>query len=398
MGESNLNNNYHQKALYMFLIMQFFTAFADNALFFTEIQLLKKNNSPGWEIPLLEDFFILGYIFLAPFMALISDKWSKRNVLMIATLIKLLGAVMLVLSFNPLLCCVIIGIGCAVFSPAKYGILPELVDPKHIIKANAYLEVVTIGAILIGVMAGGIISDHSTNISFSLIIALFTVSILINFFIYKMPAANPNQSWKPKETIREFIHSFKILYKNKKTRYSIINTSIFGASGSTLRYILVAWAPIALSLKGEEGPAMLNSIVAIGLAFGAYLASRYINMKNINKVSIPGVLLGIILIVLANITNLYTVSILLIILGLCGGFFLVPLNSVVQEEGKKHVGSGHAVAIQNLCEHALMLILVGIYSYLLKQNINIVNLAMILGVVMTVTIGATCYLNSKIKE
>lgn len=143
---------------------------------------------------------------------------------------------------------------------------------------------------------------------------------------------------------------------------------------------------------------MLNSIVAIGLAFGAYLASRYINMKNINKVSIPGVLLGIILIVLANMTNLYTVSVLLIILGLCGGFFLVPLNSVVQEEGKKHVGSGHAVAIQNLCEHALMLILVGIYSYLLKQNINIVNLAMILGVVMTVTIGATCYLNSKIKE
>lgn len=376
-----------KKSLSLFLLMQFFCALADNALIFAEIATLKKNHSPGWEIPLLQDFFIIGYIILAPFMALIADKWSKKYVLLGATILKLIGAIMLLIGINPLLCCVIIGIGSASFSPAKYGVLPELVKPEDIIKANGYLEGVTILAVLIGVIMGGIISDHSTILAFQIIIGLFLISNVVNILIPNIQAAAPNKSINPKKAIEDFISSFKKMYKNSETRYAILDTSIFNASGATLRFLLVAWVPLALNTKDNEIPAILNSFVAIGLAIGAVIVGKFITVKTINKSSYFGILIGILVILMTFTTTIYSASITLVAMGILGGIFLIPLNALVQEEGKKTVGSGHSVAVQNFCENLLMLIMVGLYSYLLKQNVDILTLAVSFGLFISISIG-----------
>lgn len=389
MSQHTLQPHYKNKALYLFLILQFFCAFADNALIFAEIATLKSTHSPSWEIPMLQDFFVVGYIVLAPFVALIADKWSKKYVLMIGTIFKAAGAIMLVSGINPLLCCLFIGIGSAIFSPAKYGVLPELVEPEKIVKANGLLEIVTIVALLVGAIMGGVISDYSTEITINIILGFFAIGLLINWYIPHLPAAHPEHKLNPIKAITDFYYSARVAYKNKDMVYAILNTSIFGASAATLRFLVVAWVPIALHNSDNKMPALFNSFVAIGIIVGAIIASKKITFKNTNLISFSGIILGLLVVCLVNVTTVIYSAFYLILIGVFGGMFIIPLNAKVQEDGKKTIGSGHSVAIQNLCENLLMLVMVGGYSYLLKIHDNVIDVAMGLGVFISISVGLT---------
>lgn len=383
------------KSFLFILFAQFFSAFADNALFFAEIALLKKTNSPDWEIPLLQGFFVLGYIFLAPFMAFIADKWSKRKVLIGANILKFSGAIMMALGVNPLLACVFVGIGSAIYSPAKYGILPEVVSPSQLVKANSLMEGITIVALLLGVLISGAVTDHSTALDFNIILAVFLVSIAFNFFIPHVPAAEPQKTLHIKTITKDFFQSLKALYRMRSTRYAIIDTSIFMASGATLRYLLVAWAPLALHSFSNEKPAILNSFTAIGVAIGAFIAAKFITIQTVHKASVAGILIGVVVIALTFTHHLYLAALFLIMIGIFGGIFLIPLNALVQEQGKETVGSGHAVAVQNFSENILTMAMVGIYSFLLHQNLPVYHLSVAFGLFISISIATVTYLKSK---
>lgn len=369
------------------LIAQFVSALADNALLFAAIALLKSYAAPSWQIPMLQEFFVLAFILLAPFVGPFADGFPKGRVMLIANMLKLFGAAAMFAGVNPLVAYGIVGIGAAAYSPAKYGILSELVSAEKLVKANGLMEGSTIVAILLGAVLGGKLADISISIALISVCACYFLAAVANTFIPRLPIARPDTKFQPFKLAEEFFEALKVLLFNKDARFSLIGTSIFWGAGSTLRLLLIAWVPIALSINDIGLPANLSGAVAIGIAIGAALAAKFITLKNINRMLPAGLLIGIFIMLFAHATHLYTTIALLILIGASGGFYVVPLNALLQERGHETVGAGNAVAIQNFFENFSMMILVGLYIAMEKNHVPVITSTSILGGIIILAIG-----------
>ncbi len=369
------------------LIAQFLSALADNALLFAAIALLKSYNAPGWQIPMLQEFFVVAFILLAPFVGPFADGFPKGRVMLIANMLKLLGAGAMLIGLNPLLSYGLVGLGAAAYSPAKYGILSELVSEKNLVSANGLMEGSTIVAILLGAVLGGMLADSSVTVALTSVCVCYLMAAISNLLIPKLVAVKPNQRFALMPLVRNFISALKILFTNKDARLSLLGTSVFWGAGSTLRLLLVAWVPVALGVGDLSIPANLSGAVAIGIAVGAAFAGSLISLKNVNRVLPVGMAIGVLIMIFAHASHVYTAIALLILIGAAGGFYVVPLNALLQERGHETVGAGNAVAVQNFFENCTMLTLVGLYIFLESNGTPVVLSTTIFGAVIFVAIS-----------
>lgn len=370
------------------LAAQFLSALADNALLFAAIAMLREHSAPSWQTPLLQAFFVIAFVVLAPFVGPFADTWSKGRVMLAANAMKFVGAAAMLAGLHPLLAYCLAGVGAAAYSPAKYGILSELVSPDKLVKANGLIEGSTIVAILLGAILGGKLADISPATALVTISGCYLLAAAANLLIPKLPPAHPLTHFLPGVLFRDFREAVKVLFNNRDARFSLLGTSVFWGAGSTLRLLLVAWVPVALGIADLSMPANMSGAVAIGIAIGAAAAASFISLDKVNRALPAGLALGIIILIFAHVTNLYTALALLVALGLCGGLYVVPLNALLQERGHETVGAGHAVAVQNFVENIVMLSLVGLYTLMDKSGMPVVQSAIIFGGVVLVAICA----------
>lgn len=367
------------------LLAQFFSAFGDNALLITAIALVKAQGHPGW-IPLLQAFFVIPFILLAPFVGALADAFPKGSVMLFANGLKLVGAGSMAAGLPPLLCYGMAGVGAAAYSPAKYGILSQLFGPDKLVKANGMLEGSTIVAILLGVLVGGWLADQSLAWAFTGVIGVYALAALINLLIPRLPPEHALDRFDFSGLLRQFMDSLRTLWQNTDTRFSLLGTSLFWGTGSTLRLILFAWVPVALGIADNQLPANLMGVVSIGIVVGAGLAGMMIKLENVNGALIGGLLLGPLVLLFAQQTTIIPTALLLAAIGAAGGLFVVPLNALLQERGHHSVGAGRALAVQNLWENLVMLLFVGAYS--LVSGLPVVNVVMGFGTVVLAGIAA----------
>ncbi len=344
------------------LAAQFLSALADNAILVIAIAMV-RSNSTGHEETLLQGAFVLPFLMLAPFAGPLADGFPKARVMLAANLLKLAGALCMAARFSPFFAYGIIGIGATLYSPAKYGILTQLVDPGRIVRANSMLEGSTIVAILLGVLTGGWLTDQFLHAALFVLVALYLAAAAANLFIPHLSPERPLNGIRPGDTLAGFLSSIKSLLSNPDSRFSLLGTSIFWGCGVTLRLLLFAWVPAALSLTNNRTPAVLMGVLSIGIVLGAAAAGIWISLKTTGRALIGGLLLGPFIFVMAAVSDIGIAVLVMVLVGFCGGWFLVPLNALLQETGHLSVGSGKALAVQNFCENLAMLLFLGAYSF-----------------------------------
>lgn len=369
------------------LVAQFLSALADNALLFAAIALLKSQHAADWQTPLLQEAFVLAFIVLAPFVGPFADHVPKGRAMLLANAIKLIGAALMLSGAHPLLAYSLVGIGAAAYSPAKYGILRELVSADKLVKANSLIEGSTIVAILIGAVVGGVLADWSVQGALASVVGVYLLAALSNLLIPRLPAAHPVAQLSPMVLVKDFVAALRTLMRNRDARFTLLGTSVFWGAGSTLRFLLVAWVPVALLITDNSLPATLSGVVAIGIALGAAAAARFVKLETVNRALPAGILIGALIIGFAHVTSLPAAVVMLILIGASGGFYVVPLNALLQERGHDTVGAGHAIAVQNFFENLTMLLMIGVYVLLIKSGISVVAAATGFGALVLLGIG-----------
>jgi len=370
------------------IVAQFLSAMADNALLFGALALLRADHYPAWTEPLLQEFFVAAFIILAPFAGPFADGLPKGRVMLISNGLKLAGALGMWAGLNPFLTYGLVGIGAAAYSPAKYGILSELVSTDLLVKANGLLESSTIAAILVGAVAGGMLADWSVWGTLGVVTACYAAAAVANLLIPRLPPARAISSISLGAVLRNFATAAITMVKTQDTRFSMIGTSLFWGTGGTMRFLLVAWVPVALGMTDISTPAYLNGTVAIGIVMGAGLASKFIKLERADRALPAGVLIGLSVCFLAVTTNVPTAYVVMALVGACGGFFVVPLNALLQERGRETVGSGNAIAVQNLIENMAMLVMIGLYTLAIRAGAPVVTIAGVFGMALAAAIGA----------
>ena len=367
------------------LIAQFLSALADNAILIAAIAIVKTQGLANL-IPLLQESFVLPFILLAPFVGQFADKYPKGRVMLIGNLLKLIGAAAMTLGVNPLTAYGLIGIGAAMYSPAKYGILSQMFNETALVRANGMMEGSTIVAILLGVVLGGWLADHSLAWALAGVLSAYILAALANLFIPRLPAEQADASFHPWLLARKFFSALSVLFKNTDSRFSLLGTSLFWGSGATLRLMLFAWVPAALLITDNQTPANLMGALSIGIVAGAVIAGMWVSLANVNRALIGGLLLGPIILLLAYVSTLTIAMICMLAIGICGGLFVVPLNALLQKCGHETIGAGNALAVQNFFENLSMLLFVGAYG-LVATVLPVATTAIVFGAVMLVAIG-----------
>ncbi|MCE5965727.1 lysophospholipid transporter LplT [Enterobacter roggenkampii] len=389
MRESvHTNTSLRSKGMMAVIAAQFLSAFGDNALLFATLALLKAEFYPDWSQPILQMVFVGAYIIFAPFVGQVADSFPKGRVMMFANGLKLLGAASICFGFNPFIGYTLVGIGAAAYSPAKYGILGELTTGDKLVKANGLMESSTIAAILLGSVAGGVLADWHVLAALGVCAVVYGGAVVANLFIPKLPVARPGQSWRVKPMTGSFFTACRVLWRNGETRFSLMGTSMFWGAGVTLRFLLVLWVPVALGITDNATPTYLNAMVAIGIVVGAGAAAKLVTLETVARCMPAGILIGVVVLIFSLQHALLPAYALLILIGILGGFFVVPLNALLQERGKQTVGAGNAIAVQNLGENLAMLLMLGLYSLAVKVGVPVVGIGVGFGGLFAIAIAS----------
>ena len=367
------------------LIAQFLSALADNALLFAAIALLAKLNSPHWHQPLLLQFFVISYIILAPFVGGIADAFPKGRVMFYSNAIKFIGSLSMLLGMQPLYAYAIVGVGAAAYSPAKYGILTELLPPKELVMANGWMEGSTVFAIILGSIIGGALAQFDPLVAIIIITGLYLLAAIFNRYIPTLPIDHKLPKKNPWFMVKDFWHAFRVLWKDPEGQLSLAVTTLFWGAGASLRLIVIAWASYALQFNLEEST-RLTAMVAFGIAIGSVVAARYISLKDSVRVLPAGVLMGGFVMSMIVIHNWYIASLIFLLIGALSGFFIVPLNALLQHRGHLLIGAGHSIAVQNFNENIGILLLSGTYTWMVREELSINSIILLLGFFVSVTV------------
>jgi LPLT family lysophospholipid transporter-like MFS transporter len=374
------------KGFYTLLIAQFLSALADNALLFAAIAVLQQMNAPQWHEPLLLQFFVISYIVLAPFVGSFADALPKGRVMFLANGIKFFGSLAMILGMPPLYAYGIVGIGAAAYSPAKYGILTELLPPEKLVSANGWMEGSTVIAIILGAIVGGKIASISPHGAMVAIAFMYLVAAGFNMFIPKLPIDHAIAKKDPLYILSDFYRSFVALWRDPQGQVSLSVTTLFWGAGATLRLVVIAWAGIVLGF-GLDHATQLTATVAIGVALGSIIAARLITLENSVKVLPAGIVMGVLVICMAFVTEWHIAAFLFFTIGVLSGFFVVPLNALLQHRGHLLIGAGHSIAVQNFNENLGILILSGAYTLMVKANLEINHIVIIFGLFVIISMG-----------
>jgi len=355
------------KHLYPLLIAQFLSAFADNAILFTVIAMVMQDAHPvSWYVPALQSVFLVAFVVLAPWVGGFADSHAKSRVLIVANLIKAGGAGLLLVKVEPLLAYSLVGVGAALYSPAKYGILPELAGHNGLVKANSWIEGSTILAILTGMVVGAKLADYSISWALIATIMLFLISAATTLFLPMGLRKVPPSGSK----ILLFYQEVKTFLAMPRSRFAVLGASLFWAAAACVRVIIIAWAPLVLMTHNASDIANLTLFLAIGIIAGSVLVPRLIPLEHLRRARLPAYLMGMCIIALSFTEAVWPARFVLFLMGMAGGMFIVPINAALQEIGQHSIGSGGAVAMQNFFQNVAMLLSVGGYTLATAEQVT----------------------------
>ncbi len=381
---------------------QFFSSLADNALLIAAIKLLQELDSPDWMTPALKQSFVVSYVVLAPLVGAFADSMPKGRVMLITNAIKVVGCLLMLFTLHPLLAYAVVGFGAAAYSPAKYGILTELLPAKQLVAANGWIEGTTVGSIVLGVLLGGALVSTKVStvlLGFDLpmidtgintppaaaicvIAFIYVIAAVFNWFIPDTGVDHRVPSKNPFYLIREFSHCVTLLWRDKLGQISLATTTLFWGAGATLQFIVLAWANKALGFDLSQASYM-QGVVAVGIAIGAVAAARYISLRHSVHVLPIGVAMGLVVITMIFVNSLPVAVVLMILIGACAGFFVVPMNALLQHRGHVLMGAGHSIAVQNFNENIGILVMVGLYAYLRYTGASVNRAIVMFGLFMS---------------
>jgi MFS family permease len=387
---------------YTIMAAQFFSSLADNALLIAAIRLLHELQAPEWMTPALKQSFVVSYVVLAPLVGAFADSMPKGRVMLITNAIKVVGCMLMMFTLHPLVAYAVVGFGAAAYSPAKYGILTELLPAKQLVAANGWIEGTTVASIVLGVLIGGLLVSPGVStmlLGFDLpmidtgintppeaailvIAMIYVVAAVFNWFIPDTGVDHRVPSKNPLYLIREFSHCVTLLWRDKLGQISLATTTLFWGAGATLQFIVLAWANKALGFDLSQASYM-QGIVAVGIAVGAVIAARHISLRNSVNVLPVGVAMGLVVITMVFVTTLPVAATLMIVIGACAGFFVVPMNALLQHRGHVLMGAGHSIAVQNFNENIGILVMVGLYAYLRYTGASVNRAIVIFGLFMS---------------
>ncbi len=384
---------------YTILLAQFLSALADNSLLFAAIALLKELAAPPEYVPILQQFFVVSYIVLAPFVGAFSDALPKGRVMFISNLIKLAGCLAMLGGINPLYAYALVGLGAAAYSPAKYGILTEYLPPSQLVLANSWMEGLTVLAIILGAVAGGLLlkpglvpylllKDSLTALGlpalsppqFAIlaVLLLYVAAAIVNLYIPKVHRDHSLPRKNPWYVVRDFAVSFMMLWRDPLGKVSLAVTTLFWGVGSTLRLIVLVWATLQLDFNLEKST-QLTAVSAVGIALGSIAAAKWVRLESSLKVLPVGIAMGAAILGMLFVTQWHIAVILLIIAGAMGGFFVVPMNALLQHRGHQLMGAGHSIAVQNFNENISILAMLGVYALVIRADLPLQTMMRRLG-------------------
>jgi MFS family permease len=390
------------RGFYIILAAQFFSALADNALLFAAIALLHEVHAPEWHTPILQAAFVVSYIVLAPFVGAFADSLPKGRVMFISNSIKLFGCIAMLAGVNPLLAYAVAGLGAAAYSPAKYGILTEYLPPDKLVLANSWMEGLTVVAIVLGALLGGILIgpnisgqmlqwwdvplidtgiDSAPELAISVITVIYVIAALFNLYIPRVPIEHKPLSRNPGFLVSEFAHCFKLLWKDPLGQVSLSVTTLFWGAGATLRLIVLAWAVTVLHYDMGEA-AQLTAWVAIGIAIGSVLAAKFVTLEHAVKVLPVGITMGLMVLAMIPVTSSPLAIALLIVIGAMGGYLLVPMNALLQHRGHLLMGAGRSIAVQNFNENISIFAMLALFALMQKLELNIQTITLVFGLLL----------------
>ncbi len=404
-----------KKGFYWIMAAQFFSSLADNALLIAAIALLVQLKAPGWMTPLLKFFFTVSYVLLGPFVGGFADSLQKGRVMLITNLVKLGGLLLMLVGTHPLWSYAVVGLGAAAYSPAKYGILTELLPPQQLVAANGWIEGTTVGSIILGTVLGGllvsgraadwllalaplrVLSLHGAADAALVVIAVvYVVAALCNLRIPDTGARYPHQTAHPLRQVVEFAHCMRVLWGDKLGQISLAVTTLFWGAGATLQFIVIKWAEAALGLDLSNA-AVLQATVAFGIALGAMFAATRVPLRNSLRVLPVGMGMGAVCMIVALYSRgampelqlaighlqlplyLLVAGAFMVLIGAMAGYFVVPMNALLQHRGYVLLSAGHSIAVQNFNENLSVLAMLGMYSLLIGLNLPVRSTMLLFG-------------------
>lgn len=405
---------------------QFFSSLADNALLIAAIALLTSLAAPDWMTPLLRLAFVLSYILLAAWVGVLSDMWPKGRVMFVTNLIKIGGCLLLLFGSHPLLAYGVVGAGAAAYSPAKYGILAEILPPEKLVAANGWMEGLTVISIILGIVLGGVLVDPVVgealvdfahvpvvgqttlaDAAIAVVTLVYVVAALINLKIRDTGAKYPNARFNALGNVITFAKTCKTIFTDTFCVSSLLVTTLFWGTGAVLQFLVLRWADERLGLPLSQA-SMLQAVVSVGIAFGAVLAARLVPIHRAFHVLWTGVAMGLSVaamsfysssLVPGSVTILHetvrtsvlVACLMMIVVGTLAGLFLVPMNAVFQRRGQLLLSSGQAVAVQNLSENTMILTMLGIYALLVKVQLSVQTTMLAFGFFLTAAMTTILY-------
>jgi hypothetical protein len=375
---------------YIIMAAQFFSALADNALLIVAIAVLRDMSSPQEYEPLLKLFFTISYVALAAFVGAFADSMPKWRVMFISNAVKVLGCSSMFFGLHPLFAYAIVGLGAAAYSPAKYGILTEYLPHRLLVVANGWIEGLTVAAIILGTVIGGALIrpgiaqsllafdfpyldtgiDTLAEMGTSIVGALYLVAAFFNLYIPETGVDHKPLKNIPLYLIHDFGHCLKLLWRDKLGQISLAVTTLFWGAGATLQFVVIKWAEVALKLDLSRS-SMLQGVTALGIALGAVLAAKLISLRRSVKVIPLGIAMGVTVMVMIGVRDTTLAVILMVLIGALAGFFVVPMNALLQHRGHILMGAGHSIAVQNFNENMSILVMTGLYALLIKIDLSI---------------------------
>ena len=384
---------------YIIMAAQFFSALADNALLITAIAALREMQAPAEYEPLLKTFFTLSYVLLAAFVGAFADSMPKWRVMFISNAIKIIGCSMMFWGAHPLVAYAVVGLGAAAYSPAKYGILTEYLPHRLLVVANGWIEGLTVGTIILGVVIGGMLIqpniaqsllafdfpiidtgiDTTSEMALCFVAVFYLLAAFFNLYVPDTGVDHKQLKKNPFYLIHEFSHCLTLLWRDKLGQISLAVTTLFWGAGATLQFIVIKWSEVALNLDLSKS-SMLQGVVAIGVAGGAILAAKFITLRKSVRVIPLGIAMGLIVLAMNFVHHLWLAVPLLIIIGGLSGFFVVPMNALLQHRGHILMGAGHSIAVQNFNENISILIMTGLYYLMIKIDLSIYWVVTLFGI------------------
>ena len=404
------------RGFYTIMAAQFLSSLADNALLICAIALLREMGAASWMTPMLKLFFVVSYVGLAAFVGAFADSFPKGRVMLVTNTIKIGGCLLMFFEVHPLLAYAVVGFGAAAYSPAKYGIVTELLPPEKLVVANGWIEGLTVTSIILGFLLGGVLIspkvsawllafdmplvdmevDHPAESAIVVIASIYLLAALVNILIPDTGARYAKQHVHPWKLFVGFAHCCSVLWRDKLGQISLAVTTLFWGAGATLQFIVLKWAEQVLGLDLSRA-AILQAIVAVGIALGAVYAAASVSLRRSLGVLPVGVAMGLIVAVAAFYSRaiapegavaIGTVSVsyfliiacaILVLIGALAGYFVVPMNALLQHRGHVLLSAGHSIAVQNFNENLSILVMLGVYALLIWMNLSIQAVMLLFG-------------------